>query len=139
MNMAKIFVSYKEEDRDHREAFEGLMQNRNANFNHQPVSARRDYRPEGYDAVKDYLVGLIEDCKAVVCLIGVNTNQSEWVNYELQVASSLRIGIAPICVTDTRYVVPQMIDSKKLVIYPWDNNNIRRSLTSAFQTTAQNQ
>jgi hypothetical protein len=134
--LVRVFVSYKEEDRDYREAFEGLMQNPNANFNHQPISARTDYRSHGYDEVREYLNGLIRPCRAIVCLLGQNTYQSEWVNHELSVASSLRIGIAPIRVTNTRFVIPSLIATKELPIYNWDPTDIRRALTRAFQYTA---
>ncbi|MFX1284728.1 MAG: TIR domain-containing protein [Promethearchaeota archaeon] len=134
--MAKVFVSYKEKDRDYREAFEGLMQNPNAKFNHTPISAREDYRIYGYDEVRKYLNELINPCRALVCLLGQNTFQSEWVDHELSVASSLHIGIAAIVVTPNRFVPPHLISTKSIPIFQWDRINIRRALTHAFQYTA---
>jgi len=136
IQVANIFVSYKEGDSIWRNNFISLMGNPNEGFNHETFTSDHDYRTYGYEEVRKYLNGLIGSCRLLVCLIGTNTYQSQWVFHELSVASSLKIGIAPICITNTRFIIPDLIASKNIPIFDWDITDIRRALTWAFEYTA---
>ena len=133
--MARIFVSFRESDKSYREAFEGLLQNPNTNFYHAPISARKDYRPLGSEATRKYLNRLIKGCSALACLIGENTHNSPWIEHELDVASSLKIGIAAIRIPDTRGGAPLLIKKKNIPIVKWRSVEINSALIRAIQYT----
>ncbi len=137
--MVEIFISFKDNASDDREGFEGLLQNPNANLNHTPVSAREDYRKQGKIAVKSYLTDLIMDSDALVCLVGQDTHSSWWVNFELQVASSLRIGLVALRIPDTTGGRPQLLKSKGIPETEWDRDEITRAINNAIQNTRQHQ
>ena len=133
--MARIFVSFRESDKNYREAFEGLLQNPNTNFYHAPISARKDYRPLGSEPIRKYLNRLIKGCDALVCLIGENTHNSPWIGHELAVASSLKIGIAAIRIPDTRGGTPPLIKKKGIQIVKWRSAEINKALNRAIRYT----
>lgn len=133
--MVKIFVSFKDEDDDHRQGFEGTLQNTNFQATHVPVSAREDKRPQGEIAVKRYLSELIRDCDAFICLVGNDTYQSAWVNWELDVASSSQIGIGVLKVNNNDVQIPEILKSKHIKIFDWNSDNIIKSIEKAIRFT----
>lgn len=137
-NMVNVFISFRETDGEYREGLEGLLQNPNAKLNHAPVSARQDYRRKGEEAIKNYLKGLIKKTDVIICLIGKETDSSDWVDYELQVGSSLGVGIVPLRIKETSGGLPQLIESKKIREASWDSSSLNTAINKAIQFTRRN-
>lgn len=107
--MARIFVSFKDNDGDAREGFEGTLSNPNRRFVHVPVSSREDVRPRGRGAVENYLRDLVKSVDVVVCLLGNHTADSPWVQYELDVAISIGVPIVPVRISGENGPLPARI------------------------------
>ena len=84
-----IFVSYVYEDKRHRDNVAGWFANQAVGPNRVMIAEALDRRQQGEMAIKDYLRPLIRGSAAVLCLVGDNTCNSNWVRYELDVATSL--------------------------------------------------
>lgn len=107
--MARIFISFKAEDASEREGLEGSFRNPNNSLIHVPVSTREDKRAGGPAAIRSYLRELMRDAHVVICLIGKNTHQSAWVDYELQVANSWGIPVVALRLASGAGPVPAAI------------------------------
>ena len=113
MILIKVFISYRWGDRDHANGLEGLLHNPNNQYRHVTIRERENYKNKGINAIKMYLKGLIGDCDALICLIGNNTHNSDWVRYELDVANSQRKKIIPVRIANTTGGTPHIIKNKK--------------------------
>jgi len=125
----KIFLSYKWEDKIFTDGLRGTFLNPNNEYRHVPSSEREDYREKGKDAIKSYLRGLITDCQALICVIGQNTHSSQWVAYELEVATSQDKKIVPVRIRDTTGGAPKLIKDRKIKIVEWNSRKINDALS----------
>lgn len=124
-----IFLSYKWEDRAYVNGLAGLLQNSNNHYRHIPMNEREDYRNQGREAVRNYLRELINECDAIICLLGRNTQSSEWVKYELEVAKSLSKKILAVRIGRTRGGMPSLLNSWGISETKWDSRSINNALS----------
>lgn len=129
MVIIKVFLSYKWEDKIFTDGLRGTFLNPNNEYRHVPSIEREDYRKKSIEAKKSYLRGLITDCQALICVIGQNTHSSEWVAYELEVATSQDKKIVPIRIRDTTGGAPKLIRERNLEIISWDSRLINNELS----------
>lgn len=85
--MRKFFISYVFEDRTFKEqlkdwARQGLLGQWNA------VAEEEDQRQGGARQIRNYLSPLISDSDVLVLLVGDNTHNHSWIDYEIQNARS---------------------------------------------------
>jgi len=124
-----IFLSYKWEDRSYVNGLAGLLQNPNNQYRHIPLNEREDYRNKGRDAVKNYLKGLINECDAIICLVGENTHTSEWVSYEMEVGRSLNKKILAVRIKGSKGGLPAQLRSWGIQETNWDSQLINNALS----------
>jgi len=117
-----VFISYRWGDRDYANGLDGFLNNPNNTYRHVTIRERDDNRNKGEVTVKNYLKGLIGNCNAIICLIGNNTHNSNWVQYELEVANSQNKKIIPVRIPNTSGGVPDIIRNK--IILRWNANEI---------------
>jgi hypothetical protein len=101
-----IFISYVYEDRKccddvARWVSKGLL-----GPNVVSVVEQDDVRQQGEAAVERYLKPKIRGAAAVVCLVGQNTHNHNWVKYELDVATSLGKNIILLRIPNTMGAKP---------------------------------
>lgn len=124
----QIFISYKWEDRDWYNGLKGLLRNPNNIYQHIVQDEREDLRAKGDNTVRTHLKRIIGSCNAVICLVGQDTHSSEWVQYELEVATSLQEKIIAVRIPNTTGGVPKLIQNRGIPIIEWDARMINNSL-----------
>ena len=128
MNKIKIFLSYKWEDRQSANGLDGLLNNPNNKYQHLTEREQKDVRNKGANAVKNYLKGIIQDCDALVCLIGNDTYNATGVRYELEVARSLRKKIVAVRIPQTTGALPFILRSWDISEVKWNAKDINEKL-----------
>ena len=83
-----IFVSYVYEDKRHRDNVERWFADNTFGPERVMITESEDLRPLGERAIENHLKPKLRGAAAVLCLIGQNTHNSDWVKYELDVATS---------------------------------------------------
>ncbi|MFX1498370.1 MAG: TIR domain-containing protein [Promethearchaeota archaeon] len=126
----RIFISYKYEDYEYANGLEGLLKNPNNIYRHSPKREKEDMRENGEEAVRSYLIGLIRDCDALVCLIGRNTHNATGVMYELEAAKSLGKKIIAVRIPNTFGGLPKLLKSWGIIEIEWNALKINNSLSN---------
>lgn len=124
-----VFLSYKWEDKKYADDLKSYLRNPNNMYRHIPFTEREDYREKGGNYVRNYLKDIINDCAAMLCLIGRNTHSSPWVSYELDVATSQRKKIVPIRIPNTTGGLPKLIKDRDINIVEWNSRLINDALS----------
>ena len=83
-----IFISYVYEDKKYRDLLKEWGSKKLLGENTQITFERGDYRAKGKKAVKEEILSMIQGATAIVFLIGQNTHNHPWVNYEVECALS---------------------------------------------------
>lgn len=130
MSKIKIFISYKWEDRESANGLEGLLKNPNNKYQHLTEREQEDVRNQGENAVKNYLKGIIQDCDALVCLIGNDTHNAIGVRYELEVAKSLRKKIIAVRIPQSTGGLPYILRSWSISEVKWIAKDINDKLST---------
>lgn len=84
-----VFLSYVYKDKRYRDNVERWFAREAVGANRVALAEAEDRRTFGENAIKRYLRPMIRGSAAVLCLIGDNSHNSNWVKYELDVATSL--------------------------------------------------
>lgn len=124
----QIFISHKYEDNKYYNGMAGLLTNPNNICMHSVIRERDDLRDKGENVVKTHLKKKIRNCYAVICLIGQDTHSSKWVQWELEVATSLKKKIIPVRIKDTTGNAPKIIRERKISTLPWSVKKINKIL-----------
>ena len=128
MNEIKIFLSYKWEDRESANELDGLLKNPNNKYQHLTEREQEDVRNKGENTVKKYLKGIIQECDALLCLIGNDTHNATGVKYELEVAKSLKKKIIAVRIPQTTGGLPYIIRSWGVSEVNWNAEDINNEL-----------
>jgi hypothetical protein len=83
-----IFISYVYEDKKSRDTLKKWGANKLLGENIQITFERGDYRVKGEKAIREEILSMIQGASAVIFLIGQNTHNHPWVNYEAECAIS---------------------------------------------------
>ena len=67
--MTNIFISYRDEDKKWRDAFDGLLNNPNAKINFAPIKEREDFRGTSENRIKKYLRELLLDADCLILIV----------------------------------------------------------------------
>ena len=129
MNEIKIFLSYKWENRESANGLEGLLKNPNNKYQHLTGREQEDVRNKGESAVKNYLKGIIQDCDALICLIGNDTHNATGVRYELEVAKSLKKKIIAVRIPQTTGALPYILRSWGISEVKWNVKDVNDKLS----------
>ncbi|WP_165703927.1 TIR domain-containing protein [Enhygromyxa salina] len=119
-----IFISYVYEDKAHRKSVERWFDENLAGDDRVSIAESEDYRQLGESAIKNYLKPKLRGCAAVLCLVGDDTHNSHWVQYELDVATSLNKQIVLARVPNTRGAAPTR--HRSLNIHVLDPSTLRK-------------
>ena len=124
--MQSWFVSYVHEDFSWRNELErwgaeGLLG---------PVQitgeGRVDKRPFGEQAVRDYLRPILRGVTGLICLVGDDTHNHDWIRYEVAVAQSDRKPVIVVRIPQTRGRAPSLLGG--IGITTFEPNAIRRAM-----------
>lgn len=122
--MFHVFVSYAYEDRAHKEnvarwAAQGLLGDVRV------TGETADVRPEGDDAIRKHLAARLRPCNALLVLVGQNSHNRPWLDYEVQFAKSHHIPVFVARVPGTTGAPPPAVRSYTLLTL--DPSALRRA------------
>lgn len=126
--MRRFFISFREIDCEYRDAFEGILQNSNSPLRGIPISSREDVRQEGEEVIRSYIIEMIDTSSVILCLIGNDSHNSRWIDYELNVATSKKKLIIGIRIPDTTGAGPELFIKRKLPIIEWNTRRIQSTI-----------
>lgn len=114
-----VFISYVYEDKFYRDQIidcwkKGLL-GEEGEFAF--ISEDSDKRPEGEAAIKKHIRPKIEGCAILMALIGDNSHNHSWVDYEIDVALSLNKKIIAVRLPNTTGAPPTKIRKLPLIRY----------------------
>ncbi|MCA9708744.1 MAG: TIR domain-containing protein [Myxococcales bacterium] len=121
-----IFLSYVYEDRKHRDNIRRWAKDGLLGANVVTTTEAGDLRPQGQAAIRDHLRPLIRGAAAVVCLVGQDTHNHQWVKYELDAATSLNKPIILARIPNTSGPAPE--GHRHHTIHSLDPSTIRNLL-----------
>ena len=84
-----IFLSYVYEDRNHRDDVIRWCKEGRLGRDLVTLTESEDVRPQGEPAIENHLKPKIRGAALVLCLVGQNTHNHDWVRFELAVATSM--------------------------------------------------
>lgn len=119
--LSYVYEDYKHRDNVRRWATDGLL-----GANVVTTTEAGDQRPHGQAAIRDHLRPLIRGAAAVVCLVGQDTHNHQWVKYELDAATSLNKRIIFARIPITSGLAPE--GHRHHTIHPLDPSTIRALL-----------
>ncbi len=117
-----IFISYVYEDKPARDNVERWFEQGKVGPNRVTIAEFTDFRQHGERAIETHLKPRIRGAAAVLCLVGQNTHNSEWVQYELSVASSLGKSIVLARIPGTTGAPPS--HHRHLTMHPLDPSTL---------------
>lgn len=117
-----IFISYVYEDKPYRDNVERWFEQGKVGPNRVTIAEFTDFRQHGDRAVETHLKPMLRGAAAVLCLVGQNTHNSQWVQYELSVASSLNKKIILARIPGTTGAAPP--HHQHLAIHPLDPSSL---------------
>lgn len=128
VNMVKIFISYRDEDIERRNAFSGLLNNPNAKFTDVPIEERENYRGTSEETIKNYLRPLVSEAGCLILLVGENTHNGKFLNWEIDVAISQQKPIGAIRIPETKGGLPPKLHELNIQIVDWNRNEIQNMI-----------
>lgn len=126
--MAKIFISYRDDDIDWRNTLSGLLNNPNAEFIDVPIEERENFRETSETIIKNYLRSLLNEANCLVLLVGQNTHNGKFLNWEIDVAISQQKPIGAIRIPETKGGLPPKLHGMNLQIIEWNRNEIQNMI-----------
>lgn len=126
--MNSVFISYRWEEKDYVEGIAGFLNNPNNDYNWIPKREMEDRRNLGEHEVKKYLREIISPCSALICLVGQNSHNLPWMNWELDVGTSQKKKIVAVRIPDTTGGPPPIIKNRGIPVIEWNARKINEAL-----------
>lgn len=123
-----VFVSHYHEDEDSIKQMKDLLGD-DYNIRNYSVTSDKYNKANNEDYIKSLLRPLISEASTVFCLIGSNTHDSEWVNWELETAHKMGKQIVGIFIRGAQDSdVPVALNKYADSIVGWNKENIEKAI-----------
>lgn len=83
-----MFLSFVVEDKIYVDLFRGQARNANSDLQFSDYSLREPFNTSRAEAIKKGIAARIDATSTLLCLIGVTTWQSKWVDWEIRYAGT---------------------------------------------------
>ena len=130
--MAKIFISYSDDDIEWRDNLYSLIRNPNTNFTDVPIQERENFRGTSEEIIKNYLRPLVSEASCLILLVGNNTHNGWFLNWEIDVAISQQKPIGAIRIPDTTGGLPTKLRGMNIPMVNWNNEEIKNMIDQFF-------
>lgn len=132
----RAFISYEGEDRNRAKGFRLLKWNQNVELDIFDRHLLDPVQSQNNDYIKQCIREKMKGCSVAVVLIGEQTAQSAWVDWEVRYAMEQGKGIVGIVVKDGGTVeIPQSLKDAGAEVIPWEpgrfNDAIERAAVTA--------
>ena len=109
---ASVFISHVYEDRHHRDAIRGWASRGHLGNNVVITGESADVRQGGDAAIRAHLAPKLRGASVVLVLLGNDTHNHPWVEYEAQFAQSHNVRVLPVRIPGTRGAAPPNMRGK---------------------------
>jgi hypothetical protein len=117
----RVFLSFIAEDKDHVQGLRLLAKNPNFDIEFYDESVRTPFDSNDAEYIRRQIREKINRTTVTVCLIGEQTHNSRWVDWELRVSDEKGNKIIAMALKGVeRAVLPSLIKEKGLTFYSWD-------------------
>ena len=124
----KIFVSYNFSDRIVDELVQSMMRKALKHLDGKIVFVTNDVSYNGPSAIAWEVARLIDDCDAVLFVLGENPHNSPWLDQEVECVMSKGIPILLTQLPQTKAATPDLLANTNCVKVTWDANEITACL-----------
>ena len=115
-----VFLSFDAEDMEYVEDFRDLARHARVQLTIRDRSLREAVPSRKEEVVEDELLRRIHGCSVCICLIGWNTWQRDWVNWEVSTCAAQGRGILGIRFPHARTArIPGALFRARAEILPW--------------------
>lgn len=123
-----VFVSHYHEDEDSIKQFKDLLSADYCIKNYS-VTTEKYNDATNEDYIKSLLRPLINQSGTLICLIGPNTHNSKWVDWEIREAESLEKQIIGVYIQGAKDSdIPPALEEFADAIVGWNTENIEKAL-----------
>jgi hypothetical protein len=120
----KIFVSYNFSDRIVNELVQNMMKKTLKHLDGEIVFVVDDVSYNGSTAIAWEVASLMDDCDAVLFILGENPHNSPWLDHEVEFAMSKGMSILLTQLPQTKAFIPDLLANTNSVKVGWDANEI---------------
>lgn len=123
-----VFVSHYHEDEDSIKQFKDLLSDDYCIKNYS-VTTDKYNDAENEEYIKSLLRPLINQSSTLICLIGPNTHESKWVDWEIKEAEKLEKQIIGVYIQGAKDSdIPPALEDFADAIVGWNTENIEKAL-----------
>ncbi|HET7230620.1 MAG TPA: TIR domain-containing protein [Longimicrobium sp.] len=105
----RVFISYKFTDREVAHTVHNFFQYQSGKCDGEAVFVTEDVGSEGETAIKAEIKRVMETCHIVLFVVGDNSHNSPWINYEAQLARNWKKPMLAVQASGTNGGVPNEI------------------------------
>ncbi len=92
---------------------------------------KKNLKDESDTIIKSEIVTMIERCKICIFVVGADTHNSPWIDFEARKAKELGLPIFLVRLPKEKGGPPKIL--KECLIYEWNSKSLKAELTKAFQ------
>jgi hypothetical protein len=125
----RVFLSFQVEDLDSVNLFRGQAKNENSELDFIDFSLRAPFNSENAEYIRRGIRDRISASSTTIVLIGKNTHNSEWVDWEIR--ESIKQNKKVIVVTldnDSPSKLPKVCKEAGITSVSWNHEEIKRAL-----------
>lgn len=115
--MPSFFISYVYEDRTHAETLKQWA-GKQLLGGWTAVMEEADVRAHGEKRVKEHISPRIKACTVLLLLVGANTHNHAWIDYELQHAKSSGLGVLSVRIPNTTGAPAKLAPREEIPLEP---------------------
>lgn len=124
-----VFVSHYHEDEENIKKFKDLLSDNYCIKNYSVTSDKYNNAHDENYIKYEYLRPLINQSSTLICLIGPETHDSTWVDWEIREAEKLGKQIVGVYIQGAKDSdVPPALEEFADAIVGWNSNNIEKAL-----------
>ena len=131
--MAKhAFLSFVEDDLQLVELFRGQAKNANIDLEFDDYSIKVPINSDNASYVKSQIRNKIDGVSVTLCLIGRNTHNSDWVDWEIEESNDMGKGIVGVRLhSDSSDRIPNALSDADAEIVDWNIADIMTAIEDA--------
>lgn len=127
-----VFLSFVEEDLSLVELFRGQARNANNDLEFDDYSLKVPINSDDADYVKQQIRNKIDGVSVTLCLIGRNTHNSDWVDWEIEASDKMGKGIVGMRLRNSfNDIVPDVLDDVNADVVNWNLADVMTAIEDA--------
>jgi len=120
----QVFISFSHKNLDFRNDLRAMFAEWGGPIQATPVYITEDVRSQGTAAVERKIKEIMEPCRGLLLVVGEDVHNSEWIDYEIKLASGWQKPWAPVRHKQSKGGLPNSFRDKPVL--PWDADAIAK-------------